>query len=76
MSSFVQVVISQSELWYGKMNHLELRETLTTLLSELIYVSSQRYIFGEAIWSQAVNSSSITYQTKKLRPQSIMVETT
>ena len=49
---------------------------LITLPLELIQVSNQKQVLGEAIWSQPENISFITYQTQKLRSQRIMVKTT
>ena len=48
---------------------LESLEMLIILLSELIWVSNQTLALSEAIWSQLVNFSFVTYQIQKLRPQ-------
>ena len=52
---------------------LESLEMLIVLLSELIWVSNQAMVLSEAIWSQPVNFSFVTYQIQKLRPKKRIV---
>ena len=49
--------------------------TLSMLGSYIKYVNNLLSEVSEAIWSSPVIISFITYQTQKLRPQRIMVET-
>ena len=53
---------------------LNYKNSQITLLSELKWLSYQRLILGDTIWSWLVNISLITYKTLKLKPQKIMVK--
>ena len=53
---------------------LKSQELSIILLSDLIQVSDHRSILSVAILSQPVNISLVSYQTQKLRQQSIMVK--
>ena len=53
---------------------LESLEMLIILLSELIWVSNHTLALSDAIWSQLVNFSFVTYQIQKLMPQKRIIK--
>ena len=55
---------------------LELKQTLISLLFQVIRLLNYINRLWEAIWSWPVNMSAISYQIQKLVPQRIMVKTT